>query len=208
MAHFIAYATEGGTSEPARMLAQVHGMLRLSLWGVPSTAQLRARLLPGDGLVIAVGAPYKQFIGDAVLASRFRKLADAQRVALPPGLGFDHGLTLTRARVWSAPVSIAEIWPYTSAPTSFNGGRFRTALSAVNSADAALIVSAGMSGRIGGRGSAAVGAGSRLGRSADAEAEDDQVIATMNERRVAEGKAPLTAKQEQSVRESRRARRA
>jgi hypothetical protein len=40
-----------------------------------------------------------------------------------------------------------------------------------------------------------------------AEKEDDQVIASMNARRVAEGKAPLTEQQETSVRENRRNRR-
>jgi hypothetical protein len=41
-----------------------------------------------------------------------------------------------------------------------------------------------------------------------AEKEDDAVIASMNARRVAEGKEPLTEHQETSVRESRRNRRA
>lgn len=51
------------------MLSQVQGMLGLGIWGVSYDAQLKLRLLPGDGLIVAVGAPYRQFVGDAVLSS-------------------------------------------------------------------------------------------------------------------------------------------
>ena len=41
----------------------------------------------------------------------------------------------------------------------------------------------------------------------EAEKEDDALIASMNARRAAQGKEPLTAQQEKSVREDRRSRR-
>ena len=70
MAHYIAYATESGTSLPKKTKEQVISMLTLGLWGVPASAQLRSKLLPGDGLIVAVGSPHREFVGDAVLGSR------------------------------------------------------------------------------------------------------------------------------------------
>jgi hypothetical protein len=40
MAHYIAYATESGTSLPENTKEQVTSMLTLGLWGVPTSAQL------------------------------------------------------------------------------------------------------------------------------------------------------------------------
>jgi hypothetical protein len=74
-------------------------MLTAGLWGVPGSAQLRTKLLPGDGLIIAVGSPHREFIGDAVLGSRYRPFSDDELAVLPAGLEFDHGVTLTRARL-------------------------------------------------------------------------------------------------------------
>jgi len=39
------------------MKEQAVSMLTPGLWGVPGSAQLRTKLLPGDGLIIAVGSP-------------------------------------------------------------------------------------------------------------------------------------------------------
>ena len=36
---------------------EVKGMLGVGVWAIPSTTQLRNRLLPGDGLIIAAPDP-------------------------------------------------------------------------------------------------------------------------------------------------------
>lgn len=148
MAHYIAYATEAGTTAPREMVSQVHKMLTLGIWGVPSTAQLKSKLLPGDGLIVAVGTPYRQFVGDAVLASRYRRFLEDEIGALPRGLEFDHGLPLTRVRIWPRARLIAELWPRTRASQSNRNrtGHFLGAINSVQSVDAALIVAAGMAG--------------------------------------------------------------
>src|SRR5450755_2098830 len=118
IAHYIAYATEAGTRLSHKMKEQIVSMLTAGLWGVPGSAQLRTRLLPGDGLIIAVGSPHRVFIGDAVLGSRYRPFSDDELAALPAGLEFDHGVTLTRARVWPDSIPIEEIWVRVTAATS------------------------------------------------------------------------------------------
>jgi hypothetical protein len=115
MAQYIAYATESGTRVPGKMSEQVISMLTAGLWGVPASAQLRSKLLPGDGLILAVGSPYREFVGDAVLGSRYRAFSPEEIAALPEGLEFDSGLTLSRARVWPTAVPIEAVWPRVSA---------------------------------------------------------------------------------------------
>jgi hypothetical protein len=202
MAHYLAYATQAGTSRPREMLSQVHQMLTLGLWGVPTTALLKTRLLPGDGLIVAVGAPYRGFVGDAVIASRYRKFSEAETSALPPGLAFDHGLTLNRAQIWPHAAPIEAVWRQTTKAKNNKHASFRAAIHTLPSVDAALIIAAG-TGR-------QTGIGERTTHATDgslAEAEDDKIIALMNARRAAIAKPPLSADQEKSVRESRRAQR-
>jgi hypothetical protein len=193
MAHYIAYATEGGTSLPQETKEQVISMLTLGLWGIPTSAQLRSKLLAGDGLIVAVGSPHREFVGDAVLGSRFRAFSTAEIAALPMGLEFDHGLTLSRARVWSRAVPIEAVWSRVTAAAKNPGAVFLGAITTVGSPDAAIIVAEGVRGT--GQGFMQTGA---------AEAEDSKVIATMNARRTQQGKPPLTAEQEARVRENRR----
>lgn len=195
MAHYIVYATEAGTTIPDKMKEQVVSMLMAGLWGVPSSAQLKTKLLPGDELIIAVGSPHREFIGDAVLASRYRKFSDNEIAALPPGLEFDHGLTLRRARLWSEAVSIEKVWTRVKAANRNPQAHFRAAINPVRSQDAALIVTEGTG-----------GTSSRQEAEA-ADAEDTRIIAVMNARRASKGKHPLTPAQEQQVRENRRSER-
>jgi hypothetical protein len=200
MAHYIAYATEAGTRLPHKMKEQVVSMLQAGLWGVPASALLRTKLLPGDGLVIAVGSPYREFIGDAVLGSRYRPFSDEQIAALPTGLEFDHGLTLKRARVWQKAIPIDKVWPQLTAATRNPKAHFRGAINTVRSPDAALIVAEG-TGRVGPGGAAA----SAFDQTGAADAEDARIIAVMNARRAEQRKPPLTPDQEAQVRENRRA---
>jgi hypothetical protein len=193
MAHYIAYATESGTSLPEKTKEHVILMLTLGLWGVPTTAQLRSKLLAGDGLIVAIGSPHREFVGDAVLGSRYRAFSTEELAALPAGLEFDHGLTLNRARVWSRAVPIATVWPRVTAAATNPDAQFLGAITTLRSPDAAIIVAEGVR-----------GSEQAFVQTDAAAAEDAKVIATMNARRAQQGKPPLTAAQEASVRENRR----
>jgi hypothetical protein len=165
----------------------------LGSMGVPTSAQLRSKLLLGDGLIVAVGSPHREFVGDAVLGSRYRAFSTEEIAALPAGLEFDHGLTLSRARVWSRAVPIEAVWSRVMAADTNPDALFLGAITTVRSPDAAIIVAEG------------VGGGDQaLVHTDAAAAEDSKVIATMNARRAQRGKPPLTAAREKRVRENRR----
>jgi hypothetical protein len=201
MAHYIAYATEAGTRIPHKMKEQAVSMLLAGLWGVPASAQLRAKLVPGDGLIVAVGSPYRQFIGDAVLGSRFRLFSDDELAALPPGLDFDHGVTLRRARLWPKAIPIETVWVRVAAATNNPRAEFRGAITTVRSTDAATIVAAGTSGS---SSHAAQALTATEWETKTTDAEDARIILLMNARRAEQGKAPLTPEQEEQVRANRR----
>jgi len=179
-----------------RMKEQAVSMLIGGLWGVPSSALLKAKLLAGDGLIIAVGSPHREFIGDAVLGSRYRKFSDDEIAALAPGLHFDHGLTLRRARFWPEAIPIENVWVRATAATRNPRALFRGAIISVRSHDAALIVAEGTGGAASrGEPTYALAAAGREAEAADAG--DARIVAVMNARRATQGKPPLTAGQEE-----------
>ncbi|MGO9903647.1 MAG: hypothetical protein ACLP0J_29180 [Solirubrobacteraceae bacterium] len=147
MAHWIAHATEGGTSIPGKMKAQVLAMLEAGIWGIPTTAQMGPKLTPGDGLLILVGKPYRRFFGDAVVDSPYRAFTNDELAILPDGLSFDHGVSLRAVRIWSPSLHIDEAWSQTTAGQTTNvTGTFRQAITRVSSEDVVLIVAAGTRG--------------------------------------------------------------
>lgn len=73
MAHYIIQFTRAGTRQRRGMPEQARALLRTGLWGIPPTAQLRMRLVAGDVVLIAVGAPDRVFVGDAVVQSGYHR---------------------------------------------------------------------------------------------------------------------------------------
>ena len=143
MAHYIAYATKAGTTRPQRVLAEVLQMLEAGIWAVPTTAQLKMKLTSGDGLLVAVGSPHRLFVGDAVVASPYHRFADDEAAKMPPGLKFEHGITLAHARIWPKALPIMDAWLRTTASRTNPNAQFFGAISTLHSVDAAMIVAAG-----------------------------------------------------------------
>jgi hypothetical protein len=122
------------------MPEQAREVLRAGLWGVPPTAQLRMRPRPGDGVLIAVGAPDRVFIGDAVVTAGYQHFTDDEAKRLPKRLAFDRGLSLTRVRVWPRAMPVMAVWPSTVAALTNPRALPFGAITALNSSDAAKIV--------------------------------------------------------------------
>jgi hypothetical protein len=144
MGHYLAYATKKGTTQPHKVLVDVLQMLEAGIWAVPTTAQLKMKLTPGDGMLVAVGSPDRLFVGDAVVASRYHRFTEEEAAKRPPGLKLlDHGITLARTRIWTRAVPIMAVWPRTITSGNNRMAQFFGAISNLQSVDAALIVAAG-----------------------------------------------------------------
>lgn len=118
--------------------------------GDPLHDSAGAKLVPGDGLIVAVGAPYRRFVADAVVASRYRALNPEEIARLPSGFQLDHGVSLDRVRVWRTRPWIDEVWPATGASRTDPTAQFRQGIRSISSPDAALIVAAGTEQSLGG----------------------------------------------------------
>ena len=138
-----------------------------------------------------------------MLGSRYRRFSDDEFAALPPGLEFDHGLTLSRARIWPKAIPIPKIWVHVAAAQSNPEALFLGAINTIKSPDAAVIVAAGTGNTSSGSEMQRLLAPIQLAAEA-VDAEDARIIALMNARRAEQGKPPLSPAREEQVRESRR----
>ena len=143
MADYILHFAKSGTSRQDGMPEQARDLLRAGLYGIPETAQLKARLTPGSTVVLAVGAPFRVFVGDAVVSQECHRLDDAEAASLPSGIHFEHGISLTQARAWLEDVPIMAVWPRTEAARNNPTALFYGTIYPLPAGDAPIIISAG-----------------------------------------------------------------
>ena len=146
MAHYIVQFTRAGTGQRRGMPEQARDVLRSGLWGVPPKAQLRMRPKPADGVLVAVGAPDRVFVGDAVVAAGYHCFSEEEAARFPSTLGYDHGISLTRIRIWPSAVPVMSVWPDTTAAKTNPRALWFGTINKLSSADAAMIVTAGKAG--------------------------------------------------------------
>jgi hypothetical protein len=144
VAHYIVQFTKGGARLKTGLTRQARDLLRLGLWGVPPTAQLKMQPRSGDGVLVAVGAPDRVFVGDAVVASGYHRFNEEEAARFPTTLSYDHGLSLIQVRVWSRALPVMAVWPQTAAAMSNPGALWFGTLTELRSADAASITAIGM----------------------------------------------------------------
>ena len=144
MAHYIVQFTKGGATLKIGLTRQARDLLRRGLWGVPPTAQLKMQPRPGAGVLVAVGAPDRVFVGDAVVASGYHRFNDDEAARFPSTLRYDHGLSLTQVRVWPRPLPVMAVWPKTAAAVSNPGALWFGTLNEIPSTDAASITAIGI----------------------------------------------------------------
>jgi Protein of unknown function (DUF429) len=143
VAHYIVQFTKGGAKLKTGLTRQARDLLRLGLWGVPPTAQLKMRPRPGDGVLVAVGSPDRVFIGTAVVAHGYHRFNEEEAARFPSTLSYDSGLSLTQVRVWPRALPLMGAWPKTAAAVSNPGALWFGTLTQLRSADAAIIKAIG-----------------------------------------------------------------
>lgn len=144
MASYILNFTRGGTKEKKAMPAQARQLLELGLWGIPPNAQLRNKIAPGDHVLVFIGAPDRVFVGDALVQSGYHPWTPDEAARYPMTSTFEHGITLTQARVWPKALQIMSVWPQTHGAKTNPKALWYGALANVSAADANLILGAGV----------------------------------------------------------------
>jgi hypothetical protein len=141
VACFLVNFTKAGTRSHHDMPDQARALLRAGLWGIPATAQLRLRPRPGDRIIVAVGAPARMFVGDAVIAEGYRSFS-RDELARFPIAGFGQGLVLSQTRVWNRPVPVKSVWPQTAAYETNPRALWFGAVTTLTDGDAQLLINA------------------------------------------------------------------
>ena len=101
--------------------------MRLGMWGIDADERHRDALAPGDLVLIYPGAPEREFIGRAELASAAHDWTQSEAEAHPddsPG-----GVLLSQVEEWDPPVPmsavLAQIDPSENAKAEFEAGVVR-----------------------------------------------------------------------------------
>jgi hypothetical protein len=102
VAHYLFnFVREDAAKGPA-LLEQAAGFLRVRMWGIDADEPHRNALASGDLILIYLGAPEREFIGRAELASAVRDWT-ASEAQVYPG-DSPSGVLLTQVEEWDPPV--------------------------------------------------------------------------------------------------------
>jgi len=142
MAHYLFNFVEGDSAKGPGLRDEATGFLRVRMWGIDADEPHREALIPGDLVLIYLGAPEREFIGRAELASASHDWTSTEAWVYPgdsPG-----GVLLAQVEEWDPPVPmrtvLSQIDPAENAKADFHAGVVRITASEY---ETALAVAAG-----------------------------------------------------------------
>lgn len=127
MAHYIFNVVKRDSAEGLSPRAQAAELMRVRMWGVHADERHCKALASGDLVLIYLGAPEREFIGRAVLASAVREWAPSESHVGPRDSA--SGVLLAQIEEWDPPVPmstvLARIDPVENARADFEAGVVR-----------------------------------------------------------------------------------
>ena len=85
MAHYLFNFVKGDAAKAVALREQAARSLRLGMWGIDADERHGSALAPGDLVLIYLGAPEREFIGRAELASAAHDWSPSEAQAYPGG---------------------------------------------------------------------------------------------------------------------------
>jgi hypothetical protein len=142
VAHYLFNFVRGDAAKRAALREQAAGFLRLGMWGIDADERHRSALAAGDLILIYLGAPAREFIGRAELASAVHDWTSSEAQAYPGDS--PSGVLLAQVEEWDPPVPmdtvLAQIDPAENAKADFQAG---VVLITAHEYETALAVAAG-----------------------------------------------------------------
>ena len=142
VAHYLFNFVKGDGANGPALREQAVGFLRVRMWGIDADEPHRNALASGDLTLVYLGAPEREFIGRAELASAVHDWTPSERQVYP-GVS-PSGVLLTQVEEWDPPVPmntvLSQIDPAENAKADFQAGVVRIT---ANEYDTALAVAAG-----------------------------------------------------------------
>ncbi len=144
MAHYLFNFVNGEAAQRPALREQAAGFLRVRMWGIDADEPHRDALAVGDRVLVYLGAPDREFIGRAELASAVHDWTPSEAQVYPGDSS--SGVSLVQVEEWDPPVPInavlSQIDPAENARSDFETGVVRIT---VNEFEAALAVATGRS---------------------------------------------------------------
>ena len=107
VAHYILNFVKGDAANESPPREQAARFMRVRMWGVDVHERHRDALAAGDLVIIYLGAPEREFIGRAELASAAHDWTPAEGAAYPgDSVG---GVLLARVEEWDPPVPMSAV---------------------------------------------------------------------------------------------------
>jgi hypothetical protein len=142
VAHYLFNFVNGDTAKGPALREQAAGFLRVRMWGVDADEPHRDTLAPGDLILIYRGAPEREFIGRAELASAVHDWTPSEARVYPGDS--PSGVLLALVEEWDPPVPmntvLSQIDPAENAKADFQAGVVRIT---AHEYETALAVAAG-----------------------------------------------------------------
>ncbi len=142
MAHYIFNLVREDAAKGSGLREQAAGFLRLGMWGIDADEPHRDALASGDLILIYLGAPEREFIGRAALASAAHDWTPSEAQVYPGDSPC--GVLLAQVEEWDPPVPmntvLSQIDPAGNAKADFQAGVVRIT---ANEYETALAVAAG-----------------------------------------------------------------
>lgn len=124
VAHYLFNFVKGDAARRPALREQVARFLRVGMWGVDADERWGNALAAGDLVLIYLGAPEREFMGHAELASAVHAWAPSEAQGYPGG--FPQGVLLTQVEEWDPPVPmktvLSQLDPAANAKADFDAG--------------------------------------------------------------------------------------
>jgi hypothetical protein len=127
VAHYLFNFVKGDPAKGSPLREQAARLMQLGMWGIEADEKHRKALGPGDLALLYLGAPGREFIGRAELASAAHAWTASEAEAYPGDSS--SGVLLAQVEEWDPPVPISavlsQIDPSENAKAEFEAGVVR-----------------------------------------------------------------------------------
>ena len=141
VAHYLFNFVNGEAAQRPALREQAAGFLRVRMWGIEADEPHRDALAAGDLVLVYLGAPDREFIGRAELASAVHDWTPSEAQVYPGDS--PSGVSLAQVEEWDPPVPmnavLSQIDPSGNARADFETGVVRIT---ANEFETALAVAA------------------------------------------------------------------
>jgi hypothetical protein len=143
VAYYLFNSVKEDAANGPALREQAAGLLLVRMWGIDADEPHRDALAPGDLILVYLGAPDRDFIGRAELASAVHDWTPSEAQVYPGDS--PSGVLLAQVEEWDPPVPmktvLSQLDPAENAKADFQAGVVRIT---ANEYETALAVAAGL----------------------------------------------------------------